>query len=124
LRPNAAVLIRGAFPGRSAGITLVRWFPEAARVLEAYPTIEETTAAFALAGFQPAALEAVPQQTAPDLRTFAGQLRREADTLLRALSDTEFAGGMDRLRAAAASQAAGSQPPAPVVDRLDLLVLR
>jgi hypothetical protein len=81
-------------------------------VLDIYPTVQQAGAAFALAGLEPVALEAVPQQTAPDLRTFVRHLRREADTLLRGLSDAGFACGMDRLHAAVARETAGSKAAA------------
>ena len=139
LRPGAPVLIRSVFPGRNGAITLARFFPETARILDTYPTAGQTCAAFAAAGFEPVTLEPVPQQTAPDLNTFARRLRRDADTLLRGITDEEFAHGMDRLQAAASSQPARPvaacqaaqthlrPPPAragPVIDVLDLLVLR
>ena len=81
-------------------------------MLDIYPTVQQAGAAFALAGLEPVALEAVPQQTAPDLRTFVRHLRREADTLLRGLSDAGFACGMDRLHAAVARETAGSKAAA------------
>ena len=39
LAPGAPVLIRSAFPGRTAGISLFRYFPEAAAVVETFPGI-------------------------------------------------------------------------------------
>ena len=53
---KAPVLIRQGFPGRLAGVELVRWFPETARVVDTYPTLEETCDAFAAAGFRREAL--------------------------------------------------------------------
>jgi hypothetical protein len=52
LRPGAPVLIRQAFPGRADRIELVRWFPETARTIDTYPTIEQACQAFATAGFR------------------------------------------------------------------------
>src|SRR6188768_4111033 len=47
LRPGAPVLIRQGFPGRLDGVELVRWFPETARAVASYPSVEETCKAFA-----------------------------------------------------------------------------
>jgi ubiquinone/menaquinone biosynthesis C-methylase UbiE len=121
LRPGAPVLIRQVFPERTDRLGLVRFFPETRRVLDRYPTVAQTRQAFAAAGFGQVALAAVPQQTAPSLRNYAERLghARRADTLLRSLTDDEFAAGSERVRAAARDA-----PPRPVVDQLDLLVLR
>ncbi|WP_433496007.1 class I SAM-dependent methyltransferase [Micromonospora sp. CA-248089] len=118
LRPGAPVLIRSAFAGRHAAITLFDYFPEAVRVLDTYPSIADVEAAFAAAGFATAAVEAVPQVTAPSLRAAAAGLRREAHTPLQLITDAEYAAGVRRLREAARVDTG------PVVDALDLLVLR
>jgi ubiquinone/menaquinone biosynthesis C-methylase UbiE len=118
LRPGAPVLIRDFFPGQTERIGLLRFFPETRRVLSTYPTAQETASAFATAGFAVQALEPVPQQTAPSLTAIAAKLDPRADTALRSLSGTEFAAGLARLHAAAALE------NGPVIDYLDLLVLR
>jgi SAM-dependent methyltransferase len=117
LRPGAPVLIRNFFPGRPERIGMLRFFPEVRRVWSTFPSVEQTTDAFALAGFSHLALESVPQQTAPNLAVITAKLDRNADTALRSLSDAEFAAGRARLRAAAARE------HGPVIDYLDLLVL-
>lgn len=123
LRPGAPVLVRNAFAGRYERLRIVRWFPETARVLDTYPSVEETCAAFAEAGFAPAALEPVPQA---DITSLAELLERAdalrgADTLMRSLSEEEFTRGKERLR-----EAVGVQDPAEadLTSSLDLLVLR
>lgn len=63
-------------------------------------------------------MESVAQQTAPSLAAIEEKLDRNAHTPLRALSDAEWAAGVSRLRAAARRE------HGPVVDYLDLLVLR
>jgi SAM-dependent methyltransferase len=120
VRPGGPVLIRSAFPGGAAGISLFGWFPEAGAVLSTYPSIERVTAAFADAGFELAAHERVPQRSAPSIRAAAATLRREAHTPLLLITDDEYATGLSRLAAAAAVESA----PTPVIDTLDLLVLR
>lgn len=109
----------GAFPGRHRHVTLFRYFPGARRVAETFPTVEATAAAFAEAGFAVETLRSVPQVSAPDLRTFLGHVRMRADSTLRPLPYEEFAAGLRALESAAA----GPAGQAPVVDRLDLLVL-
>ncbi|MGC4901597.1 class I SAM-dependent methyltransferase [Micromonospora echinospora] len=118
VRPGAPVLIRSAFAGRQRAITLFRYFPEAVRVLDTFPSVGEVEAAFLGAGFTAAAVEQVPQVTAPSLREAAAGLRREAHTPLQLITDAEYAAGVRRLREAARVDTG------PVVDALDLLVLR
>jgi ubiquinone/menaquinone biosynthesis C-methylase UbiE len=119
VEPGGTVLVRGAFPGRLDGITMFRFFPGARRVAETFPTVEAVVAAFATAGFAAEAPHPVPQVSAASLRASLDQVRLRADTTLQALADDEFAAGL-----AALERAAAETPPAPVVDHLDLLVLR
>jgi ubiquinone/menaquinone biosynthesis C-methylase UbiE len=118
LRPGGPVLIRSAFAGRHHGITLFRFFPEAVRVLNTYPSVHDVEAAFATAGFATVRLEPVPQTTAPSLQEIAATMRREAHTPLKLITDEEYATGLARLHEAARTESG------PVVDALDLLVLR
>lgn len=69
-------------------------------------------------GFAVERLEPVAQVSASSLADKASTLRWEADTLLRSLSADEFAAGRARLLRAAAVESG------PVVDHLDLLVLK
>lgn len=117
LRPGAPVLIRSAFAGRHEAVTLFRYFPEAVRVLDTYPTVAQVEAAFAGVGFSAVSLEQVLQTTAASLREAAAALRRDAHTPLQLISDEEYEAGVRRLRQAALT-ATG-----PVIDALDLLVL-
>ncbi|MFE9691722.1 class I SAM-dependent methyltransferase [Micromonospora sp. NPDC005806] len=119
LRPGAPVLVRSVFAGRGGGVTLFRWFPEALRVLDCYPSVAEVCAAFEPAGFAPVALTPVPQVSARSLKAAVDGLRRAAHTPLALLDDADYDRGLRRLRAAAERT-----PDAPVVDAMDLLVLR
>lgn len=119
LRPNAPVFIRSWFPGRADVLTF-RYFPGARRIAETFPTMDQTVAAFAPAGFRMEALQSVPQISASSLREFRDRVRTRADSTLQAISDEEFAHGLAALDAEVAAETA----PTPVVDRLDLLVLR
>lgn len=118
LRPGAPVLIRSAFAGRPEGISLFRYFPEAVRVLDTYPSIADVEAAFGRAGFRLEAVTPVPQVTAPSLRDASDRLRREAHTPLQLISDDAYEQGRRRL------QAAAETGTGPVIDALDLVVLR
>jgi SAM-dependent methyltransferase len=118
LRPGSPVLIRSAFAGRHEAISLFRYFPEAIRVLDTYPSVAQVEAAFAGQGFSTAGLQQVPQITATSLSEAAATLRREAHTPLQLITDEEYAAGVGRLRRAARTETG------PVIDALDLLVLR
>jgi SAM-dependent methyltransferase len=120
VKPGSPVLIRSAFPGRHEGITLCRFWPETITALnDNYPTVATIEAVFGGVGFTTAGLESVAQISAPSLQEAATGLRREAHTLLQLISDGAYMRGAERLRSAAAQTATG-----PLVDVLDLLVLR
>ncbi|MDZ4277500.1 MAG: class I SAM-dependent methyltransferase [Dehalococcoidia bacterium] len=120
LAPNAPVLVRSWFPGRDNDLTQWRYFPGARRIAETFPSVDATVDAFATAGFAMEALESVPQVSAPGLRALADRIRTRADTTLELLSDEEFERGLAELERDAARETA----PRPVVNRLDLLVVR
>jgi SAM-dependent methyltransferase len=129
LRPGAPVLIRQGFPDRYEpsgplkldGIELVRWFPETARIAGTFPTLADTRAAFADAGFRQEALEQVRDTPTAGLAEFLGQVDtlRLADTTMRSLTEEEFHRGKERLR-----RAVEAASPEPRSNWLDLLVLR
>jgi SAM-dependent methyltransferase len=129
LRPEAPVLIRQGFPDRYApagklawdGIEMIRWFPETARAVRGYPSLAETCAAFAAAGFRCESVEQVRDVRSGSLAGLLAEVDtlRRADTTLRGLTEDEFARGKDRLRDAVEKGA-----DEPRSNRLDLLVLR
>jgi ubiquinone/menaquinone biosynthesis C-methylase UbiE len=125
LRPGAPVLIRQGFPGRLDRIELVRWFPETARAVDTYPSVQETCEAFAGAGFHQEALEQVRETYPTSLADFLGQVEtfRRADTTMRSLTEEEFCRGKERLRRAV-QQAGSTASPEARSNWLDLLVLR
>ena len=124
LRPGGPVLVRQAFPGRLGGVTLYqRCFPRAGERLAAeggLPGVERVVAAFTSAGFRVETLQPVAQVSAPSLAAYRDKVRRRADTGLRLLPDDQFAAGLAALDRAAEAETT----PEPVVDTLDLLVLR
>lgn len=120
VRPGGAVLIRSAFPGRTDRITLFRYFPEAARVVESFPSVERTREAFEGAGFAFELLRPVGQVSVRDLRAYRERVaHRSADTVLRLMDDEVYARGIARLEGDIAAGKSG-----PLVDELDLLVFR
>jgi SAM-dependent methyltransferase len=125
LRPGAPVLMRMGFGDRVASERTFPWafFPETARSVSTFPSLDETCRAFATAGFRREALEPVPEQ----LMSLAGFLDRvdelrQADTNMRGLTDEEYQRGRDRLARAVAE--AGPAADAPLDNWLELLVLR
>ncbi|RIV39108.1 class I SAM-dependent methyltransferase [Micromonospora radicis] len=118
-RPGRRLLDLGAGTGSWAR-AFTAWFPGTEVV-----AVEPSAAMRARCGHTPVvggltltAVEPVPQVTAGSLREAAGTLRREAHTLLQLITDAEYAAGVERLRRAARADTG------PVVDTLDLLVLR
>ena len=73
---------------------------------------------FAAVGFTTAGLEPVTQVSAPSLREAATGLRREAHTLPQLITDDAYAKGAEQLHTAARTATS------PLIDVLDLLVLR
>jgi SAM-dependent methyltransferase len=125
LRPGAPILIRQGFPGRLDGVELVRWFPETARAVDSYPSVEQTCQAFAAAGFRYDALEQVRETYGTGLAEFLSQVDafRDADTTMRGLTEDEFLRGKERLRRAVL-HAEETADPETRSNWLDLLVLR
>jgi SAM-dependent methyltransferase len=122
LRPGAPVLIRQGFSDRlDDRIEIVRWFPETARLAGTFPSLEDTTRAFAGAGFHEVALEQVRETYPGTLLDFLREVDtfRDADTTMRSLTDEEFLRGKERLR-----RAVGEGETGPRSNTLDLLVLR
>jgi SAM-dependent methyltransferase len=125
LRPGAPVLIRQPFPGRTGGIELVRWFPETARTIDTFPSVERACQAFAAAGFRQEALEQVSQTYPASLADLLAKADtyRDADTTMRNLTDEEFLRGKERLRRAVRrGEESGDRERR--ASWLDLLVLR
>ena len=120
LVPGAPVLVRSWFPGTSGDLLMYRYFPSAPAIANTFPTVEDTVAAFASAGFAPEHRESVAQESAPSLRAYAARVRTRADTTLELLDDEEFERGLAWLD----RDAAAEQTPQPVVNTLELLVLR
>jgi SAM-dependent methyltransferase len=120
VRPEGVVLIREAFPGRMDDSSLGRYFPDAVRYIDdTYPLLDDVVGGFERAGFRYELLMSVSQRTAHNLPDALHRVRHRADTTLQSISDEAFEAGLARLR-----QDAAANPDQPVIDRLDLLVLR
>jgi len=119
LAPQAPVLIRSAFPGRTGRITLFRFFPEAATVVETFPSLWDVARDFGAAGFTLDSVTPVPQVSFRSLEEARARAALRADTTLRAIDDDAFAAGLRRIEDAIAAGSEG-----PLIDYLDLVVLR
>jgi len=120
LRAGGWVLIRGAFADRLGEITLFDYFPEAKLICAQFPTLSQTMNNFSSSGFEFETVSPVVQQTCSSLKELAARTRLRADTTLALLADEEFW----RRQAALEDAAAREIEPNPVIDTLDLLVLR
>jgi SAM-dependent methyltransferase len=114
------LLIRGAFPGSFEDITMFKFWPEAATAVAHFPTADATIEACEVAGFELEKHMSLAQETAPSLSVYLEKAKTRADTSLTLISDEEFKRGLDKL----ARAAHGAAEPRPVIDHLDLLVLR
>jgi ubiquinone/menaquinone biosynthesis C-methylase UbiE len=121
VKSGGLVFIRNVFSGRLDGVPYFEFFPTARALDEArLPTMESIRAAFVAERFVFVALETLAQPIDPSLRAHCARIEQRAISTLELISDAEFAQGLARLRDAAEHEAT----PTPVVERVDLLVLR
>ena len=121
VKPDGLVFIRNTFSGRLDSVPLYRFFPSARAIDEArLPSAEQVRVAFEAHGFELVALEAIEQQIDPSLRTHCERMERRALSTFELMTDAEFHEGLERMRQAVERETA----PAPVMERVDLLVLR
>jgi len=113
-------VIRGAFADRLGEITLFDHFPEAKTICEQFPTLPQTVETFTDSGFILETVERVVQRTCSSLGELAARTRLRADTTLALMTDEAFTTRQAALERAAALET----EPTPVVDTLDLVVLR
>lgn len=85
---------------------------------DTYPDLDAVVGLFTAAGFTRESFRPVRQTSAPDMSTWLETVRLRIDTTLRAIPDEEFHAGLAALTRAVASTSG------PVMDELDLLVLR
>ena len=120
LRAGSPAMIRNTFPGRQDEVELFRFFPAAAAVAAAWPTLGDVRGAFAESGFSSCDVQRVREPRWADLtglRSWALSMRR-TDSTLAPITDAEFADGLRRLDEAVAD---GDSPRAGA---MDLVILR
>jgi ubiquinone/menaquinone biosynthesis C-methylase UbiE len=118
---GGGVLIRNSFGDRLDQVHWLDFFPAAKRLAATrWPSVQQTTDAFATEGFELEALETVPEVVAPDLRAYHQRLSNRTNSTLTLIDEDEFAAGLAELGRAASEQT----EPEPVVEGRDLLVLR
>ena len=121
LEPGSLLMIRGSLRDALRGNPHWEFFPGALEIAEARcPSAGQVVAEFAKEGFEVVATDTIVQPTAPDLRTFAERISYRAISTLELLDDDVFERGLADLRAAAEAET----DPRPVMERMDLLVLR
>ena len=121
LRPGGVVVLRGASTDQIAGYPYLPFFPRTEQLIRAaLSSVEEMTAPFRDAGFEPAAPVVVMSEVGGSWTEYAEKVALRADSILVQLSDDEFAEGLAALRVFAAQQAPGE----PVVEPVDLLAFR
>jgi ubiquinone/menaquinone biosynthesis C-methylase UbiE len=121
LQPGGTLMIRGSMRDSMRANPHWRFFPGARDIAEARsPSVEEVVAELTAAGFEVTATDTIVQPTAPDLRTFAERISYRAISTLELLDDEVFERGLADLQAAAKAET----EPRPVLETMDLLVLR
>ena len=121
LLPASHVLVRGTYGEQLDGFpTLFCFWPGTRDICRQLPTIEHTVAIFEASGFVFSEHRRVDQATAPSLREFAERTRFRADTALALISDNEFSNGQAAIETAAAQE----YVPAPVIEKIELLVFQ
>lgn len=121
VRPDGYVLIRGAFGDRLDGFPVFfRFFPGAHRLVAQFPTLSQITASFEAAGFSIESLQRVQQKTCDSLWELAQRTRLRVDSTLLLLPDSEF----ERCQTALEQAASSEEGRLPVIETLDLFVLR
>ncbi len=121
VKPGGLVFIRNTFSGRLDDVPLYRFFPPARAIDDArLPRAEQVRDTFGAHGFELLALEAIEQQIDPSLRAHYERMGRRALSTFELITDAEFQEGLERMRRAVELETA----PAPVLERVDLLVLR
>jgi SAM-dependent methyltransferase len=121
LRSNGVALIRGTFGDRLDGFpTLFKFFPGARQLAARFPTVGEISAVFEAEGFSLERTQRIQQKTCHSLREFATRTKLRADSTLVLLPDSEFEACQMALEEAASRE----RVPSPVIETIELLVLR
>jgi ubiquinone/menaquinone biosynthesis C-methylase UbiE len=120
LSPQGRVVIRTGTYERIPSYPCVPFFASCRRLYEEIvPKACDIQAAFAAAGLHPVVSKVVTQTIAPDWMAYADKLAAGGDSVLARLSSEEFGAGLAAMRRHAEAEGGG-----PVVERIDLFVLR
>lgn len=118
LAPGGRAYVRSSFPDQQSGdVYPAQFFPTARNVAAGFPTLAEVTAAFGSAGLELRHRHTPREVVSPTRQDFLGRVVARADSLLREVSDDEFASGLRRIR-----QWVKAAPHDPVLFHPDLLV--
>ena len=121
IKPGGSLFVRNAFSGRLDSVPLYRFFPSARAIDEArLPRVEQVGDAFRARGFELVTLETIEQQIDASLQAHYERMKRRALSTFELMTDAEFHEGLERMRQVVEREKA----PAPVIERIDLLVLR
>jgi SAM-dependent methyltransferase len=121
LKRDGLVFIRNTFSGRLEGIRHYEFFPSTRAIDEArLPRVERVREAFEARGFAFEALDTVEQEIDPSLAAHYDRIKRRALSSFELITGTEFEQGLQLMRIAADRETT----PTPVLERVDLLILR
>jgi ubiquinone/menaquinone biosynthesis C-methylase UbiE len=121
LAPDGGVLVRSTFAGRIHDLWWRRFFPRTWEIEEAmFPTVAETSALFAEAGFQSAKLVQVSHPFEGDMAADVERLRLRAISIFEHMDEAELAEGFAQMDEALARDDIPIPPPTV----LDMLALR
>ena len=121
VKPDGLVFIRNVFSGRLDSVRYYEFFPSARAIDEArLSTVDGVRDAFVASGFTEVALDSIEQQIDPSLQAHYERIERRALSTFELLTDAEFHDGLERMRRAVELEATA----APVIERVELLVLR
>jgi ubiquinone/menaquinone biosynthesis C-methylase UbiE len=121
LKHDGRVFIRNTFSGRLEGIRHYEFFPSARAIDEArLPSVDRIRQAFEARGFATEALDTLEQEIDPSLAAHYDRIKRRALSSFELISDAEFEQGLQLMRIAADRETT----PTPILEKIDLLVLR
>jgi len=122
LRPGARLCVHSGFSGQMHDHVWYRYFARARAVDDlVFPRLDEVIAQCGEAGLAYVALDQVDQQVAASLPAYFERFRHRSFSTLQHMSEEEIATGMAAM--ADAARRAERQPPEPVIQTADLLVL-
>ncbi|THV33530.1 class I SAM-dependent methyltransferase [Glycomyces buryatensis] len=118
LAPGARLLMATTLSDRIKDLLIYDYFPRTREIdREVFPSLEETTALFAEAGFELASLTEVHHRSADSLADYVERQQMRALSVYEHLSDEEFEAGLAAMQADAAAETV----PRPVESECDLL---